>query len=171
MYVHCAVQGFLPRSKRLIMKRTFTIWASILLVACGAPEEEPVHLNVSNFDWLVGEWTRTNEEPGMETHENWKKLNDSTYTAHSYTLKGKDTLWQEFTSLLPHEGGWFFRVKVPEKTASTDFRLVEADETSFICENKRNKFPKRIQYKRNDEELQAEISGGSDNVVFLFKKD
>lgn len=155
------------------MKRALAIWASVLLVACGSPEAEelePVHLTVSNFDWLVGEWTRTNEEPGVITRENWKKRNDSTYTAHSYTQKGNDTLWQEFTSLAPQDGGWLFRVEVPGKKGGTAFQLVEADETSFICRNTKNRSPKRIQYKRNEEELRAEILD-KDNVVFLFKKD
>ncbi len=144
-----------------------------LFIGCGTSEEQlPVDISVSNFDWLTGNWTRTNEEPGMTTRENWNKINDSTYTAHSYTLKGQDTLWQEFTTLSPYDGkGWYFRVKVPDQKNSTDFRLVEADAISFACENKKNKFPKRIYYKRNEQELQAEISGGGDNVSFVFKKD
>lgn len=148
------------------------VFSLIMMAACGTPEEAPpVHIAVSNFDWLVGNWMRTNEEPGMATHENWKKVNDSTYSAHSYTLKGADTLWQETTTLLPDKGGWYFKVSVPGKKATTDFQLLSADDSSFACENKRNKFPKNIQYRLKEQTLEAEISGGGDNVVFIFKKD
>ncbi|MFB2118879.1 hypothetical protein [Parapedobacter sp. 2B3] len=36
----------------------------------------------ATFDFLVGEWTRTNEEAGKQTLESWVKRNDSTYVLY-----------------------------------------------------------------------------------------
>lgn len=131
----------------------------VLLVSCQSTE---------NFDFMIGEWERTNENAGRRTLETWVKRNASTYLGHSYTLQGTDTVWQEHTMLSPIEGVWHLQVRLMDETQSTDFKVTDSDDRSFTCENPQNEFPKIIRYQRVDSELHAEISGGGDPVMFLF---
>lgn len=139
--------------------KTPTLLSIMLLVSCG---------QANNFDFLVGEWQRTNDEAGQQTFETWNKQNDSTYIGHSYTLSGPDTVWQENTILSPMAGTWFLQVCMPGDTVSTDFRITASDSQSFTCENPENEFPKIINYRKAGLELHAEISGGGDTMTFLF---
>ena len=121
-----------------------------------------------NFDFLMGEWERTNEKAGKQTFETWVKRNNSTYIGHSYTLSGTDTVWQENTVLTPIAGVWHYQVRMPGDTASTDFRVTASNGQSFTCENRENEFPKSISYRKSGTNLHAEISGGRNAVTFLF---
>jgi len=153
-------------------KDMLLLLATLLIISCnsGETKDNSQPVTVESLDWLIGNWIRTNEEPGLETSENWQKVNDSTYTAHSYTMKGSDTTWQEHTTLSPREGVWVFRVQPGDGSGTTDFRLIAAGKETFSCENKRNDFPKLIKYRRNGDELLADISGGRNKVEFIFRK-
>lgn len=146
------------------------LFTSFFFTSChsnkaGKIEEETTHV----FDFLIGKWFRTNDENGKQTFENWKKLNDSTYIGHSYTLTGKDTIWQENTVLSPVGGTWYYQVKLQNEKTSTDFQVVEEGNSSFACENKQNEFPKTIRYWKSGENLQAEISDGKSKIEFFFE--
>ena len=131
----------------------------VLLMSCQTPH---------HFDFLIGQWERTNEDAGKQTFESWSKRNDSTYIGHSYTLDGADTVWQEQTVLSPIDGVWHYQVMLMGETQSTDFEVTKSDSQSFTCENPRNEFPKSITYRKAGEELHAEISDGDTAVKFLF---
>lgn len=133
-----------------------------ILLTCCQPEKK--------FDFLVGEWTRTNEEAGEQTIETWKRLNDSTYIGHSYILSGKDTVWREKAILSPIAGVWHYQVRLMEEIEAINFRVVEADGRSFICENQHNAFPKVIKYWKDGENLQAEVSYNDSSVAYLFAR-
>jgi len=135
------------------------IFSLILLAGCQSTE---------NFDFLIGEWERTNEDAGRRTLETWVKPDATTYLGHSYTLQGADTVWQEHTVLSPIAGAWHLQVRLMGETQSTDFKVTESDARSFTCENPQNEFPRTIRYERAGAELHAEISGGGDPVAFLF---
>ncbi len=123
------------------------------------------------YDWLLGEWQRTNDSEGKQTFENWIRLNDSTYTSHGFTMKAADTVWQEFATLSPINSDWFFRVKMNKSDSnSTDFKLIEMGEDFFICENQQNDFPKLIKYKKSGNNILAEISADTTKVDFVFEK-
>ncbi|MGC3977715.1 MAG: hypothetical protein QM751_05465 [Paludibacteraceae bacterium] len=92
----------------------------------------------TNFDFIIGHWTRTNEEVGKQTFENWDKINDSTYIEHSYTLVENDTVWQENTILSPINGVWYYQVKTSSNTVSTDFKMINHQRNVFTCENRDN---------------------------------
>ena len=74
------------------MKNIFyLLFSFIILSACKSNQT-----NQQNFDFLIGNWTRTNEKEGKMTLENWQKENPTTYLGHSFTLKimiqfGKNT--------------------------------------------------------------------------------
>ena len=55
------------------------------MISCTNPSTE-------SFDWLVGEWQRTNEKEGRETFEMWNKVTDYEYSGFGVTLQDGDTL-------------------------------------------------------------------------------
>lgn len=45
-----------------------------------------------NFDWLCGNWVRTNDEEGYRTYENWMKNSNTEYIGLGCTLQDGDTV-------------------------------------------------------------------------------
>ncbi|WP_282629434.1 DUF6265 family protein [Empedobacter sedimenti] len=125
-----------------------------------------------DFNFLVGEWIRTNEKTDRKTYESWKKLNNTTYLGCGFTIKNNDTIFQEHTTLVKENEKWIFKVKMNKKeTKTTDFILTFSDKSSFIVENTQNDFPKIIKYWKNGTLLNAEISNDESNKVpFIFEK-
>lgn len=161
------------------MKKLTIIFALLMAISCDKPaenvkieetnvEKEPVVQN--NFDFLLGNWSRTDDEEGKQTFESWEKLNDSTYIGISYTMYENDTVWQENVILSPIEKIWHYQVSMPETNQSTNFRLTEQTAESFTCENPENEFPKIIKYWKNGNNLNAEISDGTTKIPFEFRK-
>jgi len=151
------------------------ILAALLLTLISCKKNDPKMTNpetvtVKNFDWLVGNWIRTNEKDGKETYENWIKKSDSEYTSHGFTLKNKDTVWQEKVRLVQSGADWNFSVTVPGETQETVFKLTQIKEQTFSCENQQNEFPKIIRYLKKGENLYAVISGGDMEIPFEFKR-
>lgn len=48
--------------------------------------------NKENFDWILGEWKRTNEKIGHNTYEKWTKISATEYRSFGFTLSGLDTI-------------------------------------------------------------------------------
>lgn len=46
-------------------------------------------LKTTNFEWLVGQWKRSNEQKGKETFENWVKLSGTEYNGIGFTMRNK----------------------------------------------------------------------------------
>ena len=146
--------------------------AAILFVSCtqDKPEKTVGNPKESNFDFLLGNWQRTNDKDGKQTFEHWGKQNDSVYRGHSFTLLEKDTIWQEFVTLSPIDGIWFYQVSMPESDQSTNFKVTEKTNNAFSCENPQNEFPKFIKYSLKGNDLLAEISDEKNMVLFEFVK-
>jgi len=64
----------------------------------------------TNFDWLLGDWKRVNDEGEKMTFESWEKTDHSTYSGIGYTLLFADTVWQEEMRLVKTDEGWNFEV-------------------------------------------------------------
>lgn len=152
-----------------------TIKSSILsvviamsLISCnnaGTNESKP-----ETFDWLLGNWERTNEEQGKKTYEVWTKISDTSYSSIGYTLINEDTVWQEQVLLVQNNNEWYFKVNVQNESSSTDFKLTQKTDTSFLCENQLNDFPKTINYIKNGSDFNAFISDGNTTIPYYFKK-
>ena len=150
------------------MKSTLII---ILFIIAGSCTNKPVdRAPIDNFDWLVGQWERTNEEPGKTTIESWTKNNESEYYGHGFTLQNSDTIWQENVRLTKQNETWTYEVTQKGDPIPTPFTLTHIGKESFVCENKLNEFPKSIRYNRNFDNIKAEISGGDTKILFDFKK-
>lgn len=122
------------------------------------------------FDWLLGNWERTNEEQGKKTYEVWTKISDTSYSSIGYTMVNEDTVWQEQVLLVQNNTDWYFKVNVQNENSSTDFKLTQKTDTSFTCENLLNDFPKTINYIKNGPDFNAFISDGNTTIPYYFKK-
>ncbi len=149
------------------MKNIFyLLFSFIIFSACKSNQT-----NQQNFDFLIGNWTRTNEKEGKMTLENWQKENPTTYLGHSFTLKNNDTIWQEYITLIKENNKWYYKVKMEKETTSTDFILIEFGLNKFSVENKYNDFPKVIKYWKDKDLLMAEITDGKTTIPFQFKNN
>ncbi len=149
------------------------------IALCMSCENRPADLNSAtkeshaelDFDWMLGNWIRVNEDESKTTFESWKKQGGSHYVGFGYTMQGNDTVWQESVALIKTNGSWSFDVQGKGETHPTKFRLTAIQEGKFVCEEQVNEFPKKIEYWKNNEELQARISGGDVEVLFVFEKN
>jgi len=153
------------------MKKVLFLFA-ILLIACNSKEKSAVSNEKPSapFDWLLGNWIRTNEKKDRQTFENWIKINNSEYAGEGYTLQNTDTIWKETVQLIESKGRWKFSVTPKGESKPTVFELIKMEDTTFTCESKTNDFPKIIHYFKDGHSLKAEISGGDMKIPFEFER-
>lgn len=123
-----------------------------------------------SFDWLLGNWKRTNEAEGLQTFEHWKKINENEFNGHGFTLKASDTVWQESIKLIKIEKQWNYIVKLHDAKTSTIFKVTKIEMNSFTCENPDNEFPKKIRYTKVEKGINSVISGGGKVILFQFAR-
>jgi hypothetical protein len=132
------------------------------------PNSESVS-EVPSFDWLIGDWHRTNDDEGQTTFEQWNKKAQS-YGGMSYTMAGTDTIWKENVILFENMQDWYLSVKGTHDSSGINFLLTDIKEGYFKCQNPENEFPKVIEYFAGDNQLNAKISGGGDEIIFIYVK-
>lgn len=142
----------------MIQKITF-ILLLLLIVSCKKTETVEKD-KIKTANWLIGNWEHTSAD-GVLT-ENWQKLNDSTFSAASYFIKGKDTI--HFESIILAQLGETLTYKATvrgqneEKPVSFPSTL-ESDK-QLVFENPKHDYPQKITYtKGTNNTLTAEISG------------
>ena len=126
--------------------------------------------DVENFDWLLGNWKRTNEEKGKETFETWKKINDTEYVGIGFTIQNNDTINQEKMKMVENNGKWVLLVKTPNEKEFIKFEVVKIEENEFECKNDSLDFPKIIKYWKNGNNINALVSGNNLKLSFEFKQ-
>lgn len=145
------------------MKRLIVLMA-LITIACQKKEQQ----NKISFDWLIGNWQRTDDQPGKTTYEHWIKSGEI-YLGNSYTIQANDTLWGEKIKLSTRGKNWVYSVSGGQSAIPTDFVLIQISKNAFVCENQQNEFPNIIRYKLNKHKLEAEIEGGEMKIPFTFK--
>lgn len=132
-----------------------------------------IHTNTSagslpTFDYLLGNWQRVNEQQGRETYESWHKISHKEYVGISFTLQGGQKIWQEDVRLIYQNNKWTFNVTMEGESEATTFVLTQITDNSFICENPKNEFPKKIEYKAQSGKLKASVSADDMMLAFEF---
>jgi hypothetical protein len=150
--------------------RYITFMSLVFLFCCKNSGDIQTLEPKTSFDWLIGGWKRSNDKVGQVTFENWSKTNDSLYTGISFTLQGTDTIFSEKVNLLKKGDHWSYDVALPEASLPFSFGLTQITDSSFICENPTNDFPKMISYQIRGDSLFATISGGGQLVHYWFGK-
>lgn len=131
---------------------------------------------IKNASWLIGTWKH--QSPRGSSTEIWHKLNDSTYTAKSYVLRGTDTLSTESIRLEQHGGNLYYIPTVKNQNAgkAVTFKLTTPATGQLVFENPEHDFPQKITYTPiKPDSLLAEISGsykGKERAIkFPMKKE
>jgi len=158
------------------MKIAISLILIALLFSCQAdkqnepvPEKAPIVI-AESFDWLLGEWQRSNDKEGKQTYETWTKTNNTEYAGHGFTLQQQDTTFQERMSLVKHENTWQLEVAGAGNPKPVVFKLTKTGDNSFTCENPEHDFPTKIEYARNGDQINAAIFGGDQRIPFDFVK-
>ena len=137
----------------------------LVLISCQPSahqqEEEPESIvSAVHFDWLLGKWQRTNDAEGRKTYETWKKETPTSYRGLGYTMSEGDTTFKENLQLVQRKERWQFEVR-GVNPGVTIFPLTDITDSSFICTNFDNEFPKNIEYRKRPEGLMATIADSS----------
>lgn len=145
-------QRDLQEINKILMDRVIvTIFVITIFVSCTTTP----HGN--NFFWLEGKWQQTNGEANF--HEEWKRLNDSTFDGRGFIVQGSDTLFSEKITLQTTAGKTVYRVEMVTGRVA-EFKLTKQSESKLIFEMPENNFPSKISYtKKSDNELIVVLEG------------
>ena len=159
------------------MKKILILLIGVLIFSCNQRKKENLKMESTeltekskNFDWLIGEWERLNEEEGKKTFENWEKVSETEYSGIGFTMQNGDTIKQELIQLINTSEKWNLTVKVPEETESITFKMTNHSENEFTCENMEIDFPNKIRYWKNGHKINASVSNTEMEIQFEFKK-
>ena len=100
------------------------------------------------FDWLIGTWQR--ETRNGIAYERWTKVSDRTLEGDS--IVDDDTTHLEFLRLEQFGHEIFYVPKVAHNRYPVPFKLVRAEEGSFVFEHPEHDFPQRIIYQRQGDD-------------------
>lgn len=149
------------------MRLHSAIFCLIIIFSCKESANKPIQIQEKNFEWILGEWNRTNDKEGQNTYEHWVQIAGDIYLGFGFTLAGQDTIFKENLSINKAEDVW--RLSVAGVNADTvHFEITEWTNNHFKSQNKTHDFPKFIQYELKDDKLSAEISDGSTSIPFIF---
>ena len=140
------------------MKYFLFICSFLLIISCKTEKEKE-----KKPSFLIGNWIRINDKVGSKTYENW----NTNFTGLGYTLKGKDTTFKEIVSIVSVNDTLFLKVESVNETP-TLFKFTQQTDTSFICENPKNEFPKKIKYYLENKQLKAVVSNDDFSIDFVF---
>jgi len=154
------------------MKSLMLVVLVFLIAIIGCKDKPTVSTSVEaveteNFDFLIGDSKRTNDDEGKATYEHWNKKAQS-YGGTGYTMQGLDTIWKEEMILFENKQDWYLSITGTHDTTATNFLVTEIKDRYFKCQNPDNEFPKVIEYGAVDEQLNASVSAGKDTISFSF---
>jgi hypothetical protein len=145
------------------MKYLLFVFCSAILASCSVNEEP------KQPKWLVGNWIRTNDKPQHITYETWRLDSKNNLIGIGFTLKENDTTFKESISIITKNDSLFFQVAGVNKNP-TLFKFSQQTDTSFVCENKSNEFPKKIYYFKSNNNLNAVVSNDDFEIKFFFNR-
>lgn len=126
------------------------------------------------FDKLVGLWQSENGK----SFERWTKNEDGTFASSAFSVKGKDTSWNEQAKIYKEGDNWIFEntVKGQNDGKAVKFTLSSISDNSVQFSNPAHDFPTDINYTVPDANtVNAFIvgpneKGGKDTIPFNYKR-
>ena len=142
------------------MKKLVIFYILFSFLSCD--KKEKIELKPT---FLVGNWKRLNDKPGSQTFETW----NADLKGFGYTKKGEETIFSEQMEILKIKDTLHLKVSgVNEKPPY--FKFTNQTDTSFVCVNPQNEFPKKIKYYLDNNQLKAEISSDDFRIDFIFER-
>ena len=142
------------------MKYFFLFCYFLVIISCQSEKVKP-----KKPTFLIGNWIRTNDADSLKTYETWRK----DFSGIGLTLKGRDTTFFEKMEIVSKNDSLFLKVSGVNETP-TLFKFTSQTDTSFVCENPKNEFPKKIKYYLENQQLKAVVSSDGFSIDFAFKK-
>ncbi|WP_157663311.1 hypothetical protein [Polaribacter sp. SA4-12] len=142
------------------MKLLLYICCLLLMVSCQNEKKE-----IQKPSFLIGNWIRVNDKEGVITYEMW----NSSLKGLGYTLKEKDTTFKETLSIVTIKDTLFLKVEAVNENP-TLFKFTQQTDSSFVCENEKNEFPKKIKYYLENDQLKAIVSSDDFKIDFIFER-
>jgi hypothetical protein len=114
--------------------------------------------------FLIGSWIRLNDKESSKTYETW----NTNFKGIGYTKQGQKTSFEEILSIITIKDTLYLKVEGVNETA-TLFKFTQQTDTSLVCENPKNEFPKKIKYYLENEQLKAIVSADDFRIDFIFQ--
>jgi hypothetical protein len=150
------------------MKLPLLALAALPLLRPAAPQETPPPAHtLADVAWLAGHW----RQPGdtRTTEELWMPPAGGVMLGLNRTVQPDHPAAFEFLRLAEDERGVVYHAS-PGGAAPTPFRLTLAEPGRAVFENPEHDFPKRIEYRREDEVLHARIAGDAPGPAWRFER-
>mgnify|MGYP003575377801 CR=1 FL=1 len=140
---------------------TFGLLAVGAALAAASPHSpaDDATATLAAFDWLAGDWCM--ERDGRLVEEHWFPARGGMLMSVGRTVADGRTQSFEYLRLELQEGVVTF-VAQPNGTPPTPFRLTASGAGWARFENPQHDFPKRVEYRRTETGLHAEIAGPGD---------
>ncbi len=157
------------------MKITLSTICLVLAFACSSPPAtESIAIELPK--WLEGSWVRTNGDQANITYEQWNSTSEDEFAGLGFTIQidsnifRPDTIFMERMRILAINDTLNLEIKGVNEVP-TLFEFIAQTDTSFICVNPENDFPKKISYTLSEEHITAVISGPGQDITFLFRRE
>lgn len=145
------------------MRLLFFFFSLVLLSSCSTKSKQ------TQPKWLIGDWERLNNKPMHKNYESWHLDSNNNLIGIGFTLKEKDTTFKENIAIITINDSLFFQVTGVNENP-TLFKFTQQSDSSFICKNPTNEFPKKISYTKSKNNLNAIVSNDEFKIEFLFKR-
>lgn len=146
--------------------RTFLLLAA--LIGSSSALADGLDPRLQSLDWLLGRWERTGLPEGRSGHEHWQ-VDGSDLAGVGAMQRDGQAVFEERLRIVAGEDGVFYVADVPGNAAPVRFRLTEQAADAAAFENPGHDFPKKIAYRRDGEQLHAQISGNGREIAFAFR--
>ena len=119
------------------------------------------------FNWLIGTW-----QDAKYSFEVWKDEGSFlSATAYQIDHRSGNKNVNEEIKLIKKGNDFYYVPDVAGPQGPVEFKITSFDKSSFTAENPNHDFPKKIIYKKiNEQQLEATISGGNRSMNYVFKK-
>jgi hypothetical protein len=147
------------------MKSFIYLFSLFLIVSC--QKRTTPEMPKGDFDYLIGNWERTNEQEGKKTFEVWERFEKNVYKGIGYTLQENDTIWKEQMQLIKRDTTWQLEIQ-NAKEPMVSFKVLKKTASTFLAHNPTNEFPTHIQYRYFDDTITAVVSSEKMEIPFIF---
>jgi len=140
----------------------------------GLTDEQQLQ-QLNKMEWISGTWQ--NLEGDLILREEWKRENDTLYSAKSFMIMSGDTVFQEQISILPGKRHIYYNVSmvVNDKPQYASFVLKKNSSGAFIFEDLQNIDLSRISYSKKGKDqilvkTEGKEEGKSVKEEYLLKR-
>lgn len=150
------------------MKRALT-----LLLLISTIFSKKAQKSLGQFDFLLGNWEMKSAE-GKTTEEWIKGKNSLNGKSYKHNLNGESVLL-ETVVIKKINGSFYFCVTGAGNKDRVDFKLISADDSKLVFENKQHDFPQRIVYENKGKKemfayIEAVINGKETMIAFPYHR-